>query len=118
MDTHLDFSIFLLDGAAFGKASYDTSLARMPKRGDVLLLSELLPQMVKATIPSDELGFAEANIGKLSVIGVTTLASGSSGASLLVEIDDIVLDSREAADRLLTILEAVGFDCDVWTSDR
>lgn len=115
MDMQLDFSVFLSDGSAFGKASYDISLGRMLKVGEVFPLSELLSQSVKSALPSDDIHFAEAELGKLSVAGVTSLSSASAGTSLLVEIEDIVIGSREIATRLLDILTAVGFDCDVWS---
>ncbi len=114
MNIHLDFSIFLLDGAAFGKAACNAFLPGEPKQGDILLLAELVPQATRQALKPEALTFAESKLGKLRVSSVRVLSSDSSGSRMLVETDDVVLDTREGATRLVNVLDSLGFDCDVW----
>jgi len=114
MNVHLDFSIFLLDGSAFGKTAYDASLASLPKQGDILRIADLVSQSPHSPPDRDALTFAESELGKLRVTGLTTLPADSAGSRYLAEIDDVVLDSRQAAIRLMSILDSLDFDCDVW----
>jgi hypothetical protein len=118
MDAHLDFSIFLIDGSAFGKATYDTSLPHAPSKGDTLLLSDLLARATQQAMDREALAFVESKLGKLSVCDVSALPADSSGPRILVEIGDVVLDSRETAGALVRYLDSFGFDCDVWGTAR
>jgi hypothetical protein len=118
MHVHLDFSIFLLDGFAFGKAAYDSTFTTLPRQGDSLSLLDLAPQFPVRDVDKEAFMFADSVVGRLAVINSIPFPADSSGSRFLVEIDDVVLDSPATAHRLISLLESLGFDCDVWAKGK
>lgn len=98
MRVTLDFSIFILDGAAFGMATHQLDLARMPGIGE--------------QIPWPGVELPDVDVLEGYPLVVDALPASAHG--MIAMARDVVVASIADAWRLVSILENAGVFCDVW----
>jgi hypothetical protein len=98
MRVTLDFSIFIRDGAAFGMATHQVDVVRVPGIGEQIPWS----------------GFELPDVDVLEGYPLVVDALQAIDHGMIAMARDVVVASIPDAWRLVSVLEDAGAFCDIW----